>query len=104
MGRIGGSLEVRFMAAVAIGGGVVVVATGMALRTGDRGVLAGEGPFGIEGVIEPRVVPIHGGVADGAIAGQPELNVRGIVAGREIGLVARIALRRRALEHIIDMA
>ena len=104
VGRISGSLEVRLVAAVAVGGGVVVVAVGMALRTGDRGVLTGEWPLRVEGVIEAGVVPVHRGMADGAIAGQPELDVRRIVAGGEIRLVARIALRRRALEHIIDMA
>ena len=43
-------------------------------------------------------------MADGAIARQPELHVRWIIAVIEIGRVARITLRRRSLEHVIDMA
>lgn len=55
-------------------------------------------------MIEGRRVPCARRMANGAIPWQSQLHVRRIIAVREIGGVARVALRRCSLENIIDVA
>lgn len=102
--RIRGPLEVCLVAGVAGGGSVVVVVVGVALRAGHGGVLARQRIMRVEGVIELGIGPIDRGVAGRAVARQPELHVRRIIAVLVVGRVARVALRRRSLVHIIDVA
>ena len=55
-------------------------------------------------VIEFRVCPIGGRVADRAVARETKLYVRRVIAVDVVGSMARVALSRGALEHVVDVA
>jgi hypothetical protein len=82
------SLEVSLVARVTRGRRAVVVIVRVALRACYCSMLAGQRIMRIKGVIEFRVRPVRGRVADGAIARQAHLHVRRIIAVVEVRRVA----------------
>ena len=92
------------MAGIAGDRSVGVVVVDVALHADESGMLAGEGIFCVECVIEFSVEPTGGGVARTAIMWKAQRDVRGVIAGVELPGVAGKAGCRRALVDVVDMA
>jgi len=103
VGRIVGALEVLQVARNASCGQRGELAVGVARGAGQRSVGAHQGELGVV-VVEHGIEPIRGGVADGAIGGEPGGNVVRIVGGVKGGQVATCALRRGIHEVVVDVA
>jgi len=97
-------VEIILVARDASRGGRNVVVLEVTLGAGHVGMTACQGIVRVDGVVKFGVAPVHRRVAYPAIARQGELHVVGVFAVDEVRLVARIALRRRALEDIVEMA
>ena len=94
MGRIGRSVPIRLVAAVAGGWQRCVVVIGVARRTGNGCVCACQWERRVA-VIEGGWAQAARGVANGAIRREPRSNVIGVRSSSEIRLMAGIACRRR---------
>ena len=102
--RIGGRCEAVLVAGVAVSGSGVVTVVCVALRAGNGCVFSSQRIVRVQRMIELRVGPGGGGMTNGAVTGQAHLYVRRILAVGEVGGVARIALCRRSLEDVVDVA
>ena len=100
--RIIGAGEISLMAAVAVGGNRCVVVIGVALGAGQRGMEAQQREH--RGVIEGGRSPISRGVAERAIGRKASRHVSRIGCSAKVCLVARVAIRGRTGENIIDVA
>jgi len=100
VGRIGRPVEVRLVAGEAGCGRRVVIVVRVARRARHGCVFARQGVVGIQRVIElgRGHRPVTGRMARGAVAGQTELRMVGIIGAQVISGVARVALGRRCLE------
>jgi len=92
--RARGPVVICLVARVAIGGQRCVIVIGVALRTGNCYVRAGQWEAGRR-MIERRGTPSTGGVAYAAIGGEAGSDVTGIGGSSEIGLMAGVARGRR---------
>ena len=92
------------MARVAVHRGIGVVPVQVALRTGQRGMHAGQRIAGVRRMVESRVRPTDGGMADRAIRRETRGGVRRIVGPVEIGFVAAIAVCRKRCVVVAGVA
>jgi len=105
--RVGGSGEVRLMAGIAGCGQVVVVVVGVALRACHGRVSTGQGPVGIQRVVEgnPRGPRCWSrAVAGVARCGERRSHVTGVIGAREVGLVAAVAGSRHGCVVVVGVA
>lgn len=101
---ISGPREVGLVAGVASRGSVDIVIVGVALHAGKRGMPSGQRVVRIQGVIEFRIQPVDCRVTRGAIVRQTQLHVRWVLTADKIRRVAGVAIRRRPLVHVVNVA
>ena len=95
--------EVRLVALVTIGRRMYILIVHVAMDAGQGGVHSSKRISGVGDVIEFSIQPIRSRVAHATIMRQARRNVRRIGRPGEIWLVARVAIRRRALEPVADV-
>ena len=101
--RIVGALEILEVARDAGCRQSGELAVGVARGASQRSVGANQRKLGVV-VVEDRIEPIRGGVADGAIGGEPGGNVVRIVCGVKCGQVTTGALRRGIHVVVVHVA
>ena len=101
---VSGLVVVGDMARRAVCGRSGIPAIDVASRAGQRGMHAGKWKLGVEAVIEARVAPSRGGVANGAVVREPGLHMVGIIGRHELFRMATVAIGGRPFVTAPGMA